>query len=484
MAAPTPSSQASSSDGATGNYGFALSTLTTLFFLWGFLTVLNDVLIPYLKEVFALNYTQSMLVQFAFFGAYFIGSLIYFLISAGSGDPIQRIGYKNGIIVGLGISALGCGLFYPAAEFEVFGFFLGALFVLGLGFTLLQIAANPYVAILGKPETASSRLNLAQGFNSFGTTIGPIIGVFLVFTYFATPGEDPTADSVKIPYLALAGIFVLVAILFTQIKLPVMTSSEKVQSGFGALKYPQLTLGILAIFFYVGGEVAVGSILINYLGLENTGNMSNEEAGNFLSLYWGGLMIGRFVGSISLSDMADQTKKWLYMIGAAVAAFFVIYLVNSGNLSFMEIVPWLGFVALNLAAFYLGSSLPARTLTVFASAIIGLLLVVIFGSGQLAVWSVIGIGLFCSIMWSNIFTLSIDGLGEHTSQGSSLLIMGILGGALIPVLQGGLADILGTAANPDAGVQLSFIIPLLCFSYHIFYGLVGYKMRPKVGKSS
>ncbi len=480
MATPASTPQhLASTPGAGGNYGFALSIMTTLFFMWGFMTVLNDVLIPHLKEVFTLNYTQSMLVQFAFFGAYFVGSLIYFLISANAGDPIQRIGYKNGIITGLGVSALGAALFYPAAELEVFGFFLGALFVLGLGFTLLQIAANPYVAILGKPETASSRLNLAQGFNSFGTTIGPVIGGFLVFEYFATPGEAPSADSVKVPYLAMAGLFVLIALLFTRIKLPAMTESGEIQSGFGALKYPQLNFGILAIFFYVGGEVAVGSILINYLGLENTGNMAKDEADNFLSLYWGGLMIGRFVGSISLSDMADQAKKWLYMIGAAVVAFFVIYLVNSRNLGLAEIAPWLGFIALQLGAFYLGRSLPARTLTVFASAIIALLLVVIFGNGQIAVWSVIGIGLFCSIMWSNIFTLAIDGLGTHTSQGSSLLIMGILGGALIPPFQGILADLLATPTNPDAGVQLSFIVPLICFSYHIFYGIKGYRLRPK-----
>lgn len=448
----------------------ALYTMFLLFFMWGFITCMNDILIPYLKEVFDLNYTQAFLVQFAFFGAYFVGSLIYFIISATAGDPIQKIGYKNGIMAGLGISALSCALFYPAAQNQVYGYFLAALFMLGIGFTLLQIAANPYVAILGPSRTASSRLNLAQAFNSFGTTIAPLIGGYLVFQYFADASGTLTADSVKTPYLIFAAMFVLVAVIIWFTDLPTI-EAEQIEAGWGALKYPYLRFGMIAIFCYVGGEVAIGSSLINYLGLENVGGLKPSEADIFLAFYWGGAMVGRFLGAASLSKKLD-TKLFITMVVIALAVFAFVFfaaLTKSGfTLSLIDVLPFLIFIAANIGAFVLGQSFPAKTLAVFGGINILLLLITVSTNGAIAMWTVIGIGLFNSIMWSNIFTLSIDGLGKYTSQGSSLLVMMILGGALIPVLQGAVAD--------SAGLQISFLVPILCYVYILFYGLKGYKI--------
>ena len=449
--------------------------MTLLFFMWGFMTVMNDVLIPHLKKVFELTYFQSMLVQFSFFIAYTAGSLIYFMLSASVGDPIQKIGYKNGIIGGLVLSALGCGLFYPAAIVNVYGLYLLALFVLGLGFTLLQIAANPYVSILGREETASSRLNLAQAFNSLGTTLGPLIGGAVIFTYFAG------AEAVKYPYLTVGAIFLLLAFLFSRAKLPDF-SGEKIESGAGALEFPHLRWGILAIFMYVGAEVAIGSFIINFLGLETIAGLDEKAASTFLSLYWGGLMIGRVMGAASLADIPDTLKKSLLMAGGGLGAFLVIFGANylDSGLSIIEVLPYLGFMLLNFLAFLAGKSLAGRTLGILAVGNLILLGLGIFTTGQIALWAIISIGLFNSIGWSNIFTLAIEGLGKYKSQGSSLLVMAILGGALIPPLQGLFADFLGTEANPDAGVQLSFFIPLLCNIYIAWYGFAGYKAGRQV----
>jgi FHS family L-fucose permease-like MFS transporter len=226
-------------------YSTAFVSLTFLFFMWGFMTVLNDILIPYLRAAFSLNHAESMLIQFAFFTAYFIGSLFYFIISVSRGDPINKIGYKKGIILGLVISATGALLFYPAAQFHLYGFFLSALFIMGLGFTLLHIAANPYIAILGSPQSASSRLNLAQGFNSLGTTIGPVIGGYLIFVFFK---NTQGASAVKIPYLVFSLLFLLMALFILFTPLPRFTGNESVEKGFGALRYRQFKFGMLAIF--------------------------------------------------------------------------------------------------------------------------------------------------------------------------------------------------------------------------------------------
>jgi FHS family L-fucose permease-like MFS transporter len=460
------------------NYTSSLIILTTLFFMWGFLTCMNDILIPYLKEIFVLKYWQAMLIQFCFFGAYFIGSSIYYLMSLRIGDPINRIGYKNGIIIGLLISGLGCLLFYPAAQFKMYGLFLGALFILGLGFTMLQIAANPYVSILGAPETASSRLNMSQAFNSLGTTIAPILGGYLIYEYFFTEGASG-GEAVKIPYIIFGLIFLISAVVFKFIKLPEFVNEDEVVKGTGALKFKNLSYGTIAIFMYVGGEVAIGSFLINFIGLENIMGLEETVAKNFLAYYWGGTMIGRFSGALSLSAI-DKTKKYAFMIILSGLSFALIFFIT--GMEFQTVLPYISIIGLNFMAFVIGRGRTGKTLGLFASVSIILIGFAIFSSGSAAMWTLIAVGIFNSIMWSNIFTIAIDGLGKYTSQGSSLLIMAILGAALVPLIQGILADVIG--------LQASFIVPLLCYIYITFYGFYSSKWKsvhsgtitPKVGR--
>ena len=445
----------------SSNHTTAFVNLTFLFFMWGFMTVLNDILIPYLKNAFDLNHTKAMLVQFAFFMSYFIGSIVYFTISVLKGDPINKIGYKKGIIIGLLISGAGALLFYPAAQFQMYGFFLSALLVMGLGFTLLQIAANPYVAILGPQKSASSRLNLAQGFNSLGTTIAPVLGGYVIFTFFK---DSAGSDAVKIPYLIFALIFILMAIAIKIVPLPRFTNPNEVVPGFGALKHRQLVLGMIAIFMYVGGEVSIGSMLISYLNLPEIGGFNDAEASLYVSIYWGGQMIGRFLGAVSLSSTKKSTKL-LIMPAISAIAFVIIGL----STNFESALIYLIFLVINLAAFYIGKSLPHKTLYIFAAINIVFLIFAVTSAGELALWTIIGIGLFNSIMWSNIFTLAISGLGKHTSQGSSLLVMMILGGAILPLLMGLVAD--------GYGVHMSFIIPIFSYIYIAYYGIHGYKPK-------
>lgn len=431
--------------------------------MWGFITCLNDILIPHFKQVFTLSYFESMLVQFAFFGAYFVGSLIYFFISSSIGDPINKIGYKNGIILGLGISALGTFLFYPAAELGSFGFFLTALFVLALGFTLLQIAANPYVTMMGKPETASQRLSLAGAINSFGTTIAPLIGGVLILSAI---GENAGLESVKKPYLFLTALFVVLMLVFKLVKLPDFSNKETIEKGAGALKFPQLVLGIFAIFFYVGGEVTVGSFMSNFVQLPEIQGVSLEQSTLFVTLYWGSLMIGRFTDSVSVFNLSAAAKKILTAVVPVVTYFFILLMIQikSGDtsLAMSDLMIYLPFIGVSIVAFYIGNQNPGRTLLLFSVISIVLLLLAVSTSGKLAMWSAISVGLYNSIMWPAIFTLAIAGLGKYTSQGSSLLIMAILGGALIPPLQGLLAD--------AKGVQFSFVLPIVCYVYLAYYG--------------
>ena len=472
----------------TPKYTTALVVLTSLFFMWGFITVLNDILIPFLRKMFELNRYQSMFVQFTFFGAYFIGSLIYFIISVRWGDPMSTMGYKKGIIYGLLISAAACAGFYPAADLKVYGLFLGLLFILGIGFTLLQIAANPYVALLGKPETASSRLNLAQAWNSLGTTIAPVIGGYLVFHFFAKIGNPllntsgqpiltdqglpMTAMGVQLPYLVFAAIFILLAVVVNFTHLPEFISAEKIEKGIGALRYPHLVFGMVAIFVYVGAEVSIGSLFINYA--KEVAGLAEINAKSLLAYYWGGLMIGRFLGSISLGDNKNRKVMYLKMALSALAIYGLITGIvlfestqSREQFSVVSTLPYLGFIAIQFIGFIIGKSHAARTLLVFSLIILCLLLVTTFTGGYIALWTVIAVGLFNSIMWSNIFTLAIKDLGQHTSQGSSLLVMMILGGALVPLAQGGFADMMG-------GYHMSFFIPIICYIYLVFYGLKGH----------
>jgi FHS family L-fucose permease-like MFS transporter len=451
------------------------------------MTVFNDILIPRFKEAFTLSYFQAMLVQFAFFGAYFVGSLLYFLISATTGDPIAKIGYKNGVVIGLLISATGSALFWPAAGAVSYPMFLLALFIVGLGFAMLQIAANPYVTILGPERTASSRLNLAQGFNSIGTTIGPLIGGWLIFQYFAKTGAHGV-DSVKVPYLAFCIVFVALAVVFYFIHLP-HVGEGKIEPGAGALKHPHVVLGVIAIFMYVGGEVSVGSAIINFLGHPKVAGLSEIEASKYVSIYWGGLMIGRFMAAVELSEMKAARKQGLLIV-IPLLAYLLLWVAKSAPLDALHgdsdasvLAQWraafvangpvfktyLPFIGLCWLLFQFGKAQAARTLVIFSATVVALLLTAILVGGKVAMWCVVAIGLFTSIGWSNTFSLALEGTGVYKSQVSSLLVMAILGGAILPPLQGKVADVTGN-------LQISFIIPLIAYAYVAFYGLKGHRI--------
>src|SRR5215469_10177477 len=410
MASITTAPATGTSETTNGqNYRGPFAIMTSLFFLWGFMTVFNDILIPRFREAFTLDYFHAMLVQLAFFGAYFIGSLLYFLISWTTGDPIAKMGYKNGVVIGLLISASGSALFWPAANTASYPMFLAGLFIVGLGFAMLQIAANPYVTILGPEKTASSRLNLAQGFNSIGTTIGPLIGGFLIFQYFARTGAHG-AESVKVPYMAFCVIFLVLAAVFFFIRLPHVGEGH-VEPGAGALKYPHVVLGVIAIFMYVGGEVSVGSAIINFLGQKSVAGLTADEASKYVAIYWGGLMIGRFMGAVELSEM-KAAKKQLLLIVIPLLAWLFLWAAKSAPLDAMQngsgvsvfgkwhdniadnwptFRTYLPFVGLCWVLFQFGKSLAGRTLFIFSSAVVCLLITAIFVGGKTAMWCVVAV---------------------------------------------------------------------------------------------
>ncbi|MCO7187616.1 sugar MFS transporter [Pseudoalteromonas sp. XMcav2-N-2] len=404
----TNQSYVASGDAKNNNYLLPLTAMTTLFFLWGFITVLNDVLIPRLKAVFDLSYTEAMLVQFCFFSAYFI-------VSLPAGAFLKRFGYKNGVLTGLVIAAGGCLLFYPAVVVHEYWLFLTALFVLASGITVLQVSANPYVAALGPEKTASSRLNLAQALNSLGTTVGPAVGGMLLFGAGASMATDAaSADSVKVPYLMLAGALLLIAAVFAFLKLPTIEAHTEEGDckarGHKLTEAPHLVMGVAAIFCYVGAEVAIGSFLVNYFAEPSIAGMEEHTAAKYISYYWGGAMVGRFIGSAALQKIA-----------------------------------------------------PSKALMFNAIAIIALLLLTMSTDGKLAMFAVLAVGLFNSIMFPTIFSIAIEGLGSLTSKGSGWLCLAIVGGALIPLVQGLVAD--------NAGIQISFIVPMVCYVFIAWYGL-------------
>jgi MFS transporter, FHS family, L-fucose permease len=421
------------------SYRSSFILLTILFFLWGFITVLVDSLIPRLRELFTLTYFQAGLVQFAFFGA-------YFLLSIPASYILSKIGYKKGIILGLLTMAIGCLLFYPAASYRVFGIFMFAYFILAGGMTILQVAANPFVAVLGSEDGASSRLNLSQAFNSLGTAIAPAVGALFILsdkiktedeisaligtakdTYLATE-----ASAVQKPFLGLALFIGLIAVIFIFAKLPKMISEESTGTYLDAFKNKNLMLGVLGIFFYVGAEVAIGSYLVNYFldmnlvdvikenslmktiaeGILNSGITENDNkaiVGVFVTFYWSGAMIGRFVGSYLTKIMK-----------------------------------------------------PGKVLGIFATIAIILILISISTIGLVSMWSILAVGLFNSIMFPTIFTLSIDGIGELKPKGSGLLCTAIVGGALIPPLYGYLTD--------QIGFKIALLFIIICYSYILWFG--------------
>jgi len=384
---------------------YALYFLMSLFFMWGFITCLNDILIPHLKALFELTYLKTMLIQFSFFGA-------YFLMSLPSGWVLSKIGYQKGIVLGLLISGLGAFLFIPASIIISYPFFLFALFTLASGITLLQVSSNPYVAILGSKETASSRLNLTQALNSLGTTIAPTLGSILILSNNENISSAEHASKVQGPYLVIALVLILIAVVFWMIKLPSINFTKSTNKQGSAWKYPHLVLGAVAIFLYVGAEVGIGSFLISFI--VSITDLKEASAGIYVSYYWGGLMVGRFIGSYILKKIAANK----------IIAFNSIM-------------------------------------------IIILIIITIFTDGFIAIYSIILVGLFESIMFPSIFTLSISDLGEHTSQGSGILCMAIVGGAILPLVMGAMAD--------SFGVQNSFIIAIFSYIYIFFYAIKGYK---------
>lgn len=445
------------------SYLVPLAFLTMLFFMWGFITALNDVLIPHLQNVFSLNNVQALLVQFAFFIAYFVVSLVYFVYAIKKGDLLVKFGYQNGLVTGLLVMAIGCLLFWPSAIFKSYLFFLIALFVLAGGMAILQIAANPYVSILGSAKGASARLNLSQALNSLGTTLAPVIGAALIFSHNS---EVADVNTVVPPYLFMAATLFAMAIFFKVVRLPKFNVDNQVtEKPLGVFQYTHLLLGALCIFMYVGAEVAIGSVLIKYFGMPEIAGLNEMEASVYLSLYWAGLMVGRFLGAGAFSEMAQ--KNTIYGYFALIAA---IACVTTGLLiSWQAAAIWTFFITINIALIVLCRFKPNRTLAGFAFACVALIAVALVLGGEYALWCIVAVGLFNSIMWSNIFTLAIRDLGAYTSQGSSLLIMAILGAALIPPLMGIIAD--------SFGLHLSFVLPMLCYVYVIYYGYKGHSAK-------
>ena len=412
---PVSTGPATVGNAASPRYTSALSAVTTLFFLWGFITCLNDILIPYLKAIFQLSFAQANFINLCFFGA-------YFLMSIPAGQLVARIGYKRGMLLGFGVAAVGAFLFYPAAEQRVYGLFLGALFVLASGITLLQVAANPYVAILGPPESASARLTLTQAFNSLGTTLAPLLGSALILSRLpklntVTSAAAIDVRAVQVPYLVIGTALLLISLMLSQVNLPqIELATEQVADveagSVRAWHYRHLVLGVVAIFAYVGAEVAIGSHLVNYFALPNVAGLNPEAAGNKVAYYWGGAMVGRFMGA---------------------------YLLNRVS--------------------------PAKLLAFNAVAAAALVLISINASGEVAMWSLLAVGLMNSIMWPVIFPLALAGLGRHTEEGSGLLCTAVVGGALVPLLFGVIAD--------HSGLRLALLLPVVCYGYILWYGLRG-----------
>lgn len=530
------------------NHKQALYTLITVFFFWGFIAASNGVFIPFCKTYFKLDQFQSQLIDFAFYGAYYIGALFLFIFSSiRNTDIMNSWGFKSSIVKGLLLSAIGAVAMVTAVngassgDSSTFTYILGALFIVGLGFSLQQTAANPFAISLGDPDKGSHRLNLAGGVNSFGTSIGPIVVSLALFGTVASADIDLDAQiaanqitlsavqllyiGVGILFLAAASLFhfskklpdgkedssflgapkamsalisitVLLIIIFYQVfnqyvgledgqSLSEASDSlilnlslfglfvvvgglllsnylaRKNSDGWGAMQYPQLVLGMLAIFTYVGVEVSIQSNLGDLLQTPSFGSLKPDEIAPYISMYWGGLMIGRWTGAITVFNPSNTLKKWLYIIVPYVA-FGVVLSVNA--ISGFEVKHLFAFaicVAIQIAGFFIGKDKPTSTLMVFGILGILAMLVGLYTTGIVAIFAFLSGGLFCSIMWPSIFSLSIKGLGKFTSQGSAFLVMMILGGAIIPPIQGKLADIIG--------IHQSYWVTVFCFLYLVIF---------------
>ncbi len=454
------------SDNVKTNWGQFIP-LVIVFFFWGFVAASNDILIPVFKETFKLSQGESQLVSLAFYIAYTVGSLIYMGISMLlKQDLVNKIGYKNGLALGLAISALGTLLFYPAANLGSFPLMLSGLFTVALGFSLQQTVANPLAIALGPIATGSQRLTLAGGINNLGTTIGPLIVSFAIFGSANSSTTTMSIESVKIPYLVLGFAFLMVAVLLKFSSLPDKPqameeeSNDLVSTRNSALNYPQLILGMIAIFVYVGVEVSTASNLPAYME-KNLGFLTKDIA-PYISLYWASLMIGRWTGAVEAFTDNMSTQKILRFIAPYIAfgVFLFVNAVANHDLSPFYIY---GFIILVLIAADIASKgNPARMLLIFSSLGIAALIVGMLTTGMTSVYAFTSVGLFCSTLWPCIFTLAISGLGKHTSQGSSFLIMMIMGGGIISWLQGFVADEINN-------IQYSYIVGVFCFAYLAFY---------------
>jgi MFS transporter, FHS family, L-fucose permease len=497
ITAPNTSTTASA-PGTDQSYGAPLATVTTLFFMWGFLTCLNDILVPHLKSIFDLNYAKVMLIQFAFFGA-------YFLFSIPSAKIIDWIGYQRSMVAGLLTMGLGAFLFVPAASVPSFPLFLGALIVLAAGITCLQVAANPYVTVLGNPQTASSRLNLTQAFNSLGTFLAPFFGSLLILSAAPMTIEEiralapdalqayrlHEAATVKTPYVGLGVALVVLAIAIGSFKLPKIPHAqhqigEKVNDSIW--KHPNLIFGAIAIFVYVGAEVSIGSFLVNYFSQPEIGGLTEKVAASFVAFYWGGAMLGRFIGSNFLGG-AKATYMGL-VTAASIALILLSYPIEShmppGYQPGVPNLTWLAWlvvagrplfilVAIATATIAAVAALRGGKATANTGVLLGvcaistgaLVAISMLSNGQFAMWSIILVGFFNSIMFPSIFTLGVAELGPLTGDGSGIMIMAIVGGAIIPVAQGAIAD--------RIGIHHAFFLPVICYLYILFFALSGSK---------
>ncbi len=451
----------------------AFITLISVFFFWGFVAASNDILIPVFKEKLNLEQWQSQMISFAFYVAYTVGSIIYVVISKlNGGDILNRLGYKNGIALGLVISACGTLLFYPAAQLVSFPLMITGLFIVALGFSLQQTAANPLAIVMGDPSKGSQRLSLAGGINNIGTTIGPLIVGFAIFGSVSNHGALNDLSAVKFPYLILGAAFLIVALIFKFSSLPnkielkedIAETNSKEQKS--VLKYPQLWMGMIAIFVYVGVEVSTASNLPDYMK-QHVG-IQTENAAPYISLFWASLMIGRWTSSVGAFDISQHIKSILrFAIPYAAFGVFLLANVIAGH-DLTPFYPYSFVILIMIAADMMSKGNPARQLVIYSACGITALIIGMTTQGLISVYSFISVGLFCSTLWPCIYTLAIAGLGKKTNQGSSYLIMMIMGGGFISLLQGWLA-------GPDIiGINSSYIVGVACFIYLGFYG---YKCR-------
>lgn len=451
----------------------ALPTLISVFFFWGFVAASNDILIPVFKEKLNLEQWQSQMISFAFYVAYTVGSIIYYLISKyGGGDLLNRIGYKNGIAGGLVISALGTLLFYPAAESASFPLMITGLFIVGLGFSLQQTAANPLTIVLGDPKKGSQRLSLAGGINNIGTTIGPLlVGLAIFGSIHVGETSIGSIEGVKTPYLILGAAFLVFAIIFKfssipdkiNLKISEEAKEQAVPDRKSVFNYPQLVMGMIGIFVYVGVEVSTASNLPEYMR-QHLGTTTDQVA-PYISLFWASLMIGRWTSSVGIFNVSKFSKKILNFLMPYLAfGFFLLVNIIAGH----SIEPFYmySFVILAIiAGDLLSKGNPVRQLFIFSAMGIIALFIGMMTEGMISVYAFISVGLFCSTLWPCIFTLAIAGLGKHTNEGSGLLIMMIMGGGIISLLQGFLAG------DNYLGIQWSYLVGVLCFVYMAYYAL-------------